>query len=211
MADVARGSEYTGRRFEQPHFGVEAGHLLGRQVQVVDPELTGLAQDVVVDIGDVAHTAVSCPRSCSRRCNMSKIQVDGGVAEVGRVVGRDAARVHRHQGAGLEGHHLPPGGVVEPHAPQIPTMRSVECALWRMFKVIQTAVKASMAAAWLRLPALSGRRPRINSTSASVTTVASGWSEHTSTSASNPDSRFSISPAGRWWKAAATNESGSAA
>jgi enoyl ACP reductase len=80
-----------------------------------------------------------------------------------------------------------------------------------MFRVMQTAVKASMAAAWLKLPALSGRRPRIRSMRDSVTTAASGWSEQTSTSASNPDSKFSISDAGRWWKAAATNESGSAA
>ena len=55
MAEVARGSEYTGSRFEQAHVGVEAGHLLGRQVEVVDTELAGLAQDVVVDVGDVAH------------------------------------------------------------------------------------------------------------------------------------------------------------
>ena len=66
-----------------------------------------------------------------------------------------------------------------------------------MFRVIQTAVKASMAAAWLRLPASSGRNPGICSISATVAAVASGWSEHTSTSASNPDSRFSISEAGR--------------
>src|SRR5277367_4728516 len=80
-----------------------------------------------------------------------------------------------------------------------------------MFKVMQTAVKASMTEAWLKLPALSGRRPRIATTRDSVTTDASGWSEHTSTSDSNPDSKFSISPAGRWWKAADTNDSGNAA
>ena len=41
-----------------------------------------------------------------------------------------------------------------------------------------------------------------------VTAVASPWSEHTSTSASSPESRFSISAAGRWWNAAATRRLG---
>ena len=45
----------TGRSRERLHVRVEAGHLLGRQVEVVDPELARLAQDVVVDVGDVAH------------------------------------------------------------------------------------------------------------------------------------------------------------
>ena len=40
--------------------------------------------------------------------------------------------------------------------------------MYRMFRVIQTAVKASIAAAWLRLPALRGRNPRIMPISASV-------------------------------------------
>ena len=39
---------------ERVHVAVEPGDLLGRQVEVVDAELAGLAQDVVVDIGDVA-------------------------------------------------------------------------------------------------------------------------------------------------------------
>ena len=33
---------------------VEAGHLLRGQVEVVDAELAGLAEDAVVDVGDVA-------------------------------------------------------------------------------------------------------------------------------------------------------------
>src|SRR5271157_2297372 len=80
-----------------------------------------------------------------------------------------------------------------------------------MFKVTQTAVNASIAAAWFRLPASSGRSPRMRPTSSIVAAVASGWSEHTSTSASNPESRSSISEAGRWWNAAATRLSGRAA
>ena len=42
-----------------------------------------------------------------------------------------------------------------------------------------------------------------------VAAVASGWSEHTSTSASRVASRSASVPAGRWWPAAATMASGS--
>ena len=49
------------------------------------------------------------------------------------------------------------------------------------------------------------------STRSIVTDVASSWSEHTNTSASNPESRSSISEAGRWWSAAATMDAGRAA
>ena len=48
--------------------------------------------------------------------------------------------------------------------------------LWtrcRMFSVMHTAVNASTAAAWLRLPASSGRSPSIRSTSSSVASRAS--------------------------------------
>ena len=59
-----RGGPGLGPRREQAergHVGVEAGDLLGRQVEVVDAELAGLAQDVVVDVGDVAHAARLVP------------------------------------------------------------------------------------------------------------------------------------------------------
>ena len=84
-------------------------------------------------------------------------QVDRCVPEVGAVVGRDATAVERHQGAGFERDHGAASRVVEPH--QMPVRRSVLCARWRMFNVMHTAVKASMAAAWLRLPASSPRSP----------------------------------------------------
>ena len=74
MAEVARGSRYAGQEAQRVHVGVEAGHLLGRQVEVVDAELAGLAQDVVVDVGDVAHDTGLVPRSRSRRCRMSKVR-----------------------------------------------------------------------------------------------------------------------------------------
>ena len=104
-----------GQQVEQPHLGVEARHLLGRQVEVVHAELAGLAQDVVVDVGDVAHAPGLVAGVAQPALQHVEIEVDGGVTEVRGVVGRDAARVHRHQRPGLEGHHLAARRVVQPH------------------------------------------------------------------------------------------------
>ena len=57
MAEVARGSLQHGMTSERLHVVVEAGRLGGRQVEVVDAELPGLARGAVVDVGDVAHAA----------------------------------------------------------------------------------------------------------------------------------------------------------
>ena len=58
MAEVARGSLQLDRQHvEGVHVAVEAGDLGGGQVEVVDAQLAGLAQQVVVDVGDVAHAA----------------------------------------------------------------------------------------------------------------------------------------------------------
>ncbi len=49
------GLAVDGEQRQRRHVGVEARHLLGGEVEVVDTELARLAQDVVVDVGDVAH------------------------------------------------------------------------------------------------------------------------------------------------------------
>ncbi len=57
-----RGGPRLGPRRDQAqcrHVGVEPADLLGGQVEEVDSELPGLAQDVVVDVGDVAYAARS--------------------------------------------------------------------------------------------------------------------------------------------------------
>ena len=57
MAEVALGSDQAGISPERGHVGVEAADLLGGQVEEVDAELACLAEDVVVDVGDVADTS----------------------------------------------------------------------------------------------------------------------------------------------------------
>ena len=108
MAEVARGSDH-GQEAEGRHVGVEAGHLLGRQVEVVDAELAGLAQDVVVDVGDVAHAAGLVAQVAQAALEDVEGQVDGGVAQVGGVVGGDPAGVHGDHGPRARRARPPPG------------------------------------------------------------------------------------------------------
>ena len=94
MAEVARGSLASRQQAERLHVVVELGHLGGGQVEVVDAELAGLAEDVVVDVGDVAHAAGVVAPVAQAPLEDVVGEVDRGVADVGGVVRRDAARVH---------------------------------------------------------------------------------------------------------------------
>ena len=122
MADVARGSLHDAQQAERLHVVVEAGRLGGGQVEVVHAELAGLAEDRVVDVGDVAHAARLVAEVAEPALEHVVGDVDRGVAEVGRVVRRDAARVHRDDRARLERDDLPAGGAPQAHArsPVIP-------------------------------------------------------------------------------------------
>ena len=86
MAEVARGSATRRQQAERRHVGVEAGHLLGGQVEVVDAELARLAQDVVVDVGDVADAPGLVAEVPEPPLQDVEGQVDRGVAEMGGVV-----------------------------------------------------------------------------------------------------------------------------
>ena len=72
MAEVARGSQYTGRRLRAPISASKRAHLLGRQVEIVHAELAGLPQDVVVDVGDVADALRLVPASLQAALQLSK-------------------------------------------------------------------------------------------------------------------------------------------
>ena len=115
MAEVALGSENAGRRPQGGHVGVEPADLLGRQVQVVHTQLPGLAQDVVVHVGHVAHALGVVAEVAQAALQDVVGQIGGGVTQVGGVVGGDPAGVHLHHRSGLEGNHPPSGGVVEVH------------------------------------------------------------------------------------------------
>jgi hypothetical protein len=93
---------------------VARGDLGGGQVEVVDAELAGLAEDRVVDVGDVADEPDLVAAVDEAALEHVVGDVHRGVPEVGGVVRRDAARVHRHDGPRLEGHHRLLGGAPEP-------------------------------------------------------------------------------------------------
>ena len=124
MAEVARGSRYTREQSEGRHVGVEARHLLGGEVEVVHAELARLAQDVVVDVGDVAHQPGLVPEVAQPSLQDVEGQVHLGVPDVGGVIGRDAARVHRDDGPGVEGDDLAPRGCRRAASSVAPSLRS---------------------------------------------------------------------------------------
>src|ERR1017187_7018769 len=185
------------QQVQHAHFGVEPRHLLSRQIQIVDSHLPGLAQYVVVYVGDIADAPRHVSGILQTPLQHVEVQVNGSVTQVSRVVGGDPTGVHRDQWAGRKGHHRSSRRVEQFHR-YIPAICSVECTLYRMLSVMQTAVKASMAAAWLNVPVSSGLSPGMASISPMAAPVASAWSEHTNTSASKPESRSSISEAGKW-------------
>ncbi len=107
---LAEGGEHA----QGLHVAVELGHLPGGQVEVVHAHLAGLAQQVVVDVGDVAHAQGAVADVAQPALEDVVEEVGGGVADVGGVVRRDAARVHGDDRPRREVEHLAPGGVEEP-------------------------------------------------------------------------------------------------
>ena len=84
VGDGRRGPGLAERwqQLERPHVGVETGHLLSGQVQVVDAELAGFAEDVVVDVGDVADTLRLVPTIPQPALEDVVGEVRRGVAQV---------------------------------------------------------------------------------------------------------------------------------
>jgi hypothetical protein len=118
-ADVGDGGGGAGlaparQQVERPHVVVEAGGLGRGEVQVVDAQLPRLAQQVVVDVGDVADRLGVVPAVPQPALQHVVGEVQRGVADVGGVVRRDAAHVDGDHLPRREGDHLPSGGVVEP-------------------------------------------------------------------------------------------------
>ena len=105
---------------ERVHVRVEPGDLGLGELEVRDAELAGLRQDGVVDVGDVAHHPHLVAELLEPAGEDVVGQVGRGVAEVGRVVRRDAAHVHPHDVVRRERDDLPARGVVEPdHATRL--------------------------------------------------------------------------------------------
>ena len=76
---------------ERLHVAVEAGDLFGGQIKVVDAEFASFAQEVVVDVGDIANA----PRLVTEVTQPALQDVEGevhlGMSEVRRVIRSDPA------------------------------------------------------------------------------------------------------------------------
>ena len=132
----------------QRHVALEPRQLLGREVQVVDAQLARLAQDVVVDVGDVANAVRLVTGVAQSALQDVEGQVDEGVAQVRRVVRRDAAAVHRHERSGVEREDAAARRVVEVHQLESRPRASRSSARGeRMLIDTHTAVNASTALA----------------------------------------------------------------
>ena len=114
IAPVARFGP-RGQRVQGRHVVVEPDGLTEREIEVVHIALPSGTNDVVVDVGDVAH--IAHPVTSIDQPALQHVVGDVGrsVPEVGGVVGRDAAHVHRHGLAWSERSDLAPAGVVEVH------------------------------------------------------------------------------------------------
>ena len=115
MAEVARGSLKAGSRPRAFMSASKRAISSAARSRKLHAELAGLAQDVVVDVGDVAHALGVVAQVAQPALQHVVGQVGGGVAQVGGVVRGDAAGVHRDQRAGLERDQRLPGRVVEAH------------------------------------------------------------------------------------------------
>ncbi len=100
---------------ERGHVVVETRHLGVRELEVGNPELAGLGQYGVVDVGDVAHDPHFVAELLEPADQHVVGEVGRGVAEVRRVVRRDAAHVHTHSRRRFERHDGPMGSLVQPH------------------------------------------------------------------------------------------------
>ena len=101
---------------ERLHVLAEQGGLaLGEGLPVL-PRRVGALEQRVVDVGDVLHVADLVAGGAPGPVEQVEGDVRRGVAQVGRVVRRDAADVH--PGSAVGGHHLAHtlrGGVEDPH------------------------------------------------------------------------------------------------
>ena len=106
---------------ESFHVGVESGHLGLGEIQIRHSELARLRKDRVVDIGDVAHHAHLVTEILEPASKEVEGEVGRGVAEVGRVVGRDPADVHADDRGRLERDDRASRRVVQTHAIRLPS------------------------------------------------------------------------------------------
>ena len=105
-----------GQQADVGHVAVEALHLRVPDGAIIGVALARDTQDVIVDVGDVAHMVYVDIEQDETPGDDVEHVVGEGVSHVGSVVRRDAAHVHANTiVAWLEGHDRPASGVVQAH------------------------------------------------------------------------------------------------
>ncbi len=95
---------------------VEHSHLLRCQLTEIDVAFACHPQDVVIDIGDIAHASHAETRVAKTALEHVEHVIDEGVTEVRRVIRCDTADVDANPSVPrFEGHHLLAGGVEQLH------------------------------------------------------------------------------------------------
>ena len=116
------GHPIRGVRFGEDRAGVEGDHvavessgLFGGEFEEVNTEFSGLGQDGIVDVGDVAHQLHLMAEVLKPADQEVVGEIGVRVAEMGGVVRGDTADVHLHLVSRFERDDLPPGRVEELH------------------------------------------------------------------------------------------------
>ena len=107
IADDARGDDDDRQCVERLHVALEAGLLAGGEIEVVHPELAGLGEQRIVDVGDVADAAHRVAPVDQPALQHVVGDERRRVTEMRRVVRRDPARVHQHVVVRLERQRWP--------------------------------------------------------------------------------------------------------
>ncbi len=106
----------NGEGVECLHVPFETRFLAGGQIQIVHAELSSLGEQRIIDVGHVAHAPDLVTQVDEPALQHVVRQESRRVTDVGGVVRRDSAGVHRHPVARLERNNLTSRGVVEAHA-----------------------------------------------------------------------------------------------
>jgi hypothetical protein len=92
-----------GREYVQVgHVTLELRRLLTAKIIPRHPDLAGFPEDIVVDVGDVLGVPYLVAHVAEKANQYIKVYITERVAEMGRIVGGDAADIETDQGARKE-------------------------------------------------------------------------------------------------------------
>ena len=116
LVDGFHRADVVARRDDRQvlHVGAEQVDLASAQILPIHPVPLGALKQWIVHVGDVLHVVHAVPARAQVAVDQVEGQIGGCVAQVGGVVGSNAADVHPHlPGGNLDGFHHVVRGVVQ--------------------------------------------------------------------------------------------------